>query len=45
LGERGESEIALVIPFRFFVIVQKTACVHCAAKKECPNAQAMGLDK
>ena len=31
--------------FRFFVIFQKTACVYCAAKKECPNAQAMGLDK
>ncbi|HEY9246590.1 MAG TPA: hypothetical protein VIO11_07080 [Candidatus Methanoperedens sp.] len=30
---------------RFFVVFQKTACVHCAAKKGCPNAQAMGLDK
>lgn len=29
--------------FRFFVIFPKTACIHCAAKKECPNAQAMGL--
>lgn len=31
--------------FRFFVVFPKMACVHCAAKKECPNAQAMGLDK
>ena len=31
--------------FRFFVVFPKTACVYCAAKKECPNAQAMGLDK
>ncbi|KAF5429449.1 hypothetical protein C5S42_01675 [Candidatus Methanomarinus sp.] len=30
--------------FRFFVVFQKTACIHCAAKKECPNARAMGLD-
>ena len=30
--------------FRFFVVFQKTACVHCAAKKECLNAQAMGLE-
>lgn len=29
--------------FRFYVVFQKTACVHCAAKKECPNAQAMGM--
>lgn len=31
--------------FRFFVVFRRTACVHCAAKRECPNAQAMGLDK
>lgn len=31
--------------FRFFVIFQRIACVHCTAKKDCPNAQAMGLDK
>ncbi len=31
--------------FRFLVIFQRIACVHCAAKKECPNAQSMGLDK
>ncbi|UCH88613.1 MAG: hypothetical protein JSV49_10220 [Thermoplasmata archaeon] len=29
--------------FRFFVVFQKTACVHCRAKNMCPNAKAMGL--
>jgi len=29
--------------FRFFVIFPRTACIHCCAKKECPNARAMGL--
>lgn len=29
--------------FRFFVVFQKTACVHCSAKYRCPNAKAMGL--
>ncbi|MFC1868677.1 hypothetical protein ACFL0H_11160 [Thermodesulfobacteriota bacterium] len=29
--------------FRFFVIFPKTACIHCMAKKQCPNAQVMGL--
>jgi len=29
--------------FRFFVIFKKIACIHCAAKKECPNAQSMGI--
>jgi hypothetical protein len=38
------SVIGLLL-FRFFVIFRKTACIHCAAKKDCPNAQAMGLDK
>ena len=31
--------------FRFFVIFPITACVHCAAKHKCPNAEAMGLAK
>ncbi len=29
--------------FRVFVIFKKVACVHCMAKKRCPNAIAMGL--
>lgn len=29
--------------YRFFVVFPKVACVHCAAKQKCPNAQAMGL--
>jgi hypothetical protein len=29
--------------FRVFVVFKKVACVHCMAKKRCPNAQAMGL--
>lgn len=29
--------------FRMFVVFPKVACVHCSAKYECPNAQAMGL--
>jgi len=31
--------------FRFFVLFSITACVHCAAKYKCPNAEAMGLAK
>lgn len=31
--------------FRFFVVFKKIGCIHCAAKKECPNARSMGLDK
>jgi len=27
--------------FRFFVVLPKTACAHCRAKHECPNAKAM----
>lgn len=34
--------IALLF-IRFFLIFKKTACVHCRAKKRCPNAIAMGL--
>lgn len=29
--------------FRFLVIFKKIACIHCAAKKECPNAQSMSI--
>lgn len=29
--------------FRFFVVFKRVACVHCMAKKRCPNAKAMGL--
>jgi len=29
--------------FRFFVIFTKIACVHCAAKNDCPNAKSMGI--
>ncbi len=29
--------------FRVFVIFKKVACVHCMAKKRCPNAIALGL--
>jgi len=32
-----------LIVFRMFVLFPKVACVHCRAKRECPNAQAMGL--
>jgi hypothetical protein len=34
--------VALLL-VRIFVVFKKVACVHCAAKKECPNAKAMGL--
>ena len=34
--------IALLL-FRFFVVFTKVACIHCRAKNECPNAQAMGI--
>ena len=30
--------------FRFFVIFKRLACPHCAAKKKCPNAIAMGIE-
>jgi hypothetical protein len=29
--------------FRFFVVFTKIACIHCRAKKVCPNAVAMGI--
>jgi hypothetical protein len=32
-----------LLVFRMFVVFPKVACIHCSAKHECPNAQAMGL--
>ena len=32
-----------LLVYRFFVVFPKVACVHCAAKQKCPNAQSMGL--
>jgi hypothetical protein len=32
-----------IMLFRVFVVFKKVACVHCMAKKRCPNAIAMGL--
>lgn len=37
--------LVLLMLLRMFVIFNKVACVHCAAKFTCPNAKAMGLDK
>lgn len=36
------SVLALLL-FRIFIIFPKIACVHCAAKKGCPNAINMGI--
>ncbi len=36
------SVVGLLL-FRFFVVFTQTACVHCCAKNECPNAEAMGI--
>jgi hypothetical protein len=30
--------------FRFFVIFKRIACIHCRAKRMCPNAQSMGIE-
>ena len=37
--------LAGLMAFRIFVIFPKVACVHCAAKRRCPNAQSMGLSE
>lgn len=29
--------------YRIFVVFPKIACIHCSAKKQCPNAQSMGI--
>jgi hypothetical protein len=35
--------LAALLALRMFVLFTKVACVHCAAKRACPNAQAMHL--
>lgn len=35
--------VIILLMFRFVIVFQKTACIHCRAKKVCPNAKAMGL--
>jgi len=37
--------VVALLPFRFFVIFPKIACVHCRAKNVCPQAQSMDLRK
>jgi hypothetical protein len=37
------SAVLGLMLFRFFVVFKKVACVHCMAKRRCPNAKAMGL--
>jgi len=29
--------------FRFFIVFPKIACIHCSAKHQCPQAEAMGV--
>jgi hypothetical protein len=38
------SVVGLML-LRVFVVFPKIACVHCRAKKVCPNAIAMGINK
>jgi hypothetical protein len=35
--------VVILLLFRFFVLFPKEACIHCAAKQICPQAEAMGL--
>ena len=35
--------VVVLLLFRFFVLFPKEACIHCAAKQICPQAEAMGL--
>jgi hypothetical protein len=35
--------LAALLAFRLFVLFTRVACVHCAAKRHCPNAQAMRI--
>ncbi len=37
--------VAGLLLYRFFMLFPKTACIHCRAKYECPNAKAMGLSE
>jgi hypothetical protein len=35
--------LAALLAFRVLVLFQRVACVHCAAKRSCPNARSMGI--
>lgn len=35
--------VVVLLLFRFFVLFPREACIHCAAKNICPQAEAMGL--
>lgn len=35
--------LIVLLLFRFFVVFPKEACIHCAAKYICPQAEAMGV--
>jgi hypothetical protein len=35
--------VVLLLLLRFFVIFPREACIHCAAKNICPQAESMGL--
>ena len=35
--------VVALLAFRVFVVFKRTACPHCAAKGQCPNARAMGI--
>jgi hypothetical protein len=35
--------VIVLLLLRFFIIFPREACVHCAAKNICPQAEAMGL--
>jgi hypothetical protein len=35
--------LVVLLLFRYFVIFRRVACPHCAAKRQCPNAQSMGI--
>lgn len=34
--------VALLL-LRIFIVFKKIGCIHCAAKRECPNAKSMGI--
>lgn len=36
--------VVVLLLYRIFVLFPKIACIHCGAKRECPNAQSMGLN-
>jgi hypothetical protein len=37
------AAVAALLALRMFVIFPRVACGHCAEKKRCPNARAMGV--